>query len=171
MKKIIIGLVLLTALIFSNCGGGIGPEPEIPKEEKAGFSGTVYFKGEWNPSVKRTHLVVFKDPLLSAADFNIFNLKFVSLEIPFGTQEYSYNSTDSAYIPISAGEYSYVAVAQSLTEELSLDRKDWFVVGVYFAEGDSINPGKLIIPEKTLIKGIDIMCDFNNSPPQPPGGL
>jgi hypothetical protein len=171
MKKIFVILVLISILILSNCGGGIEPEPEIPKEERAGFSGTIYFKGEWNPAVKRTHLVVFKDPLNSAADFNIFNLKFVSLEIPYETQEYSYNSTDSAYVPISAGEYSYVAVAQSLAEELSLDRKDWFVAGVYYAEGDTINPDRLVIPEKTLIKGIDIICDFDNPPPQPPGGF
>ncbi len=160
----------LAAFLYNGCDKGIAPEPEIPKEEQAGFSGKITFLGQWPDGVQRTHLVVFENPLLSAADFNVFNLKFVGPEIPYGTTEFNYNSVDSFYVEIGAGEYAYVAVAQSKAEELSLNRVDWYVVGVYYANNDTTQPGKLVIPEKTLVKGIDIICDYENPPPQPPGG-
>ena len=106
----------------------------------------------------------------SAADFNPFNLKFVSLEIPYGIRTYNFNSTDSSYISIGAGIYHYVAVAQQKTTDLSLNRKDWSVAGVYYKNGDTSNPGILEIPENTLVRNINIVCDFNNPPQQPPGG-
>ena len=158
--------LLILLIINLSCGEGIAPEPIV----QTGFSGTVSFVGNWPQGITRTHIVVFKDPLLSAGDFNAFNLKFVSIEIPYGSQVFDYNSADTAVVPISEGEYSYVAVAQQKTPNVSLNRKDWFVVGVYYAGGDTSKPGKLIIPENTLVKNINIICDFNNPPPQPPGG-
>lgn len=158
-------LVILLVLNLS-CGEGIAPEPIL----QTGFSGTVSFVGNWPEGITRTHIVVFKDPLLSAGDFNAFNLKFVSVEIPYGTQLFNFNSADTAIVKISEGEYSYVAVAQQKTVNVSLNRKDWFVVGVYYAGGDTTKPGKLIIPKNTMVKNINIICDFDNPPPQPPGG-
>jgi hypothetical protein len=159
-------LPLILLIINLSCGEGIAPEPIV----QTGFSGTVSFVGNWPQGITRTHIVVFKDPLLTAGDFNAFNLKFVSIEIPYGSQVFDYNSADTAVVPISEGEYSYVAVAQQKTPNVSLNRKDWFVVGVYYAGGDTTKPGMLVIPENTLVKSINIICDFNNPPPQPPGG-
>ncbi len=149
-----------------SCGEGIAPEPI----KQTGFSGTATFIGEWPEGITRTHIVVFKDPLLSAGDFNAYNLKFVSVEIPYGSTVFNFNSADTSVVKIGDGEFSYVAVAQQKTQNVSLLRKDWNVVGVYFAGGDTTNPGKLIIPKNTLVKGINIKCDFNNPPIQPPGG-
>jgi hypothetical protein len=154
------------AVLNLSCGEGIAPEPIV----QTGFSGTVTFIGGWPTGVTRTHIVVFKDPLLTAGDFNAFNLKFVSAEIPFGSSGFNYNSVDTAVVKIGEGEFSYVAVAQQKTPNVSLNRKDWFVVGLYYAGGDTTKPGKLIIPQNTLVRGINIKCDFNNPPPQPPGG-
>ena len=161
-------IILLLVLIILNlyCGEGIAPEPIV----ETGFSGTVRFIGEWPQGITRSHIVVFKDPLLTAGDFNAFNLKFVSVEIPYGSQVFNFNSVDTAVVKISEGEFSYVAVAQQKTANVSLNRKDWFVIGVYYAGGDTTKPGKLIIPKNTLVKNINIICDFNNPPPQPPGG-
>ncbi|HVO74346.1 MAG TPA: hypothetical protein VMT35_10015 [Ignavibacteriaceae bacterium] len=164
MSKALLTVVLSLLLLFNGCDKGISPE------EVTGFSGTISFIGEWPDSIARTHLVVFENPLNSINDFNPFNLRYVSLEIPYGTRIYKYNSADSAYVPISAGSYSYVAVAQSKKPVLSLDRKDWFVAGLYYSGNDMINPGKLIIPENTMVTNINIIVDFNNPPPQPPGG-
>lgn len=170
--KIFYTLVFGFIFIFINngCGEGISPEPE----SQAGFSGKISFVGTWPDSIVRSHIVVFKDPLLAASDFNILNLKYVSLEIPYGISEFSFNSLDSAFIPdpgkLPAGEYSYVAVAMSKSTALSLNRVDWFVAGVYYASGDTTNPGRLVIPENTMVKDINIICDFNTPPPQPPGG-
>ena len=115
------------------------------EEGKTGFGGTITFNGEWNPKVKQTNVVVFQKPLLSVADFNIFNLKFVSESIPYGIQTYKYttNNENSILSTIDAGLISYIAVAQSEKDTLSLSREDWKIVGLYFIDNDTSNPGSL----------------------------
>jgi len=162
---------LLLILFFYSCDHGI--EPRAP--ESSGFSGTISFITPWPDSVKRSFLVVFENPLLEPTDFTIENLKFLSREIPLGAQSHEFSSLDSAYIPpdpgpFSSGSYAYVAVVQQSTENLSLARKDWFVSGVYYTNGDTTKPGTMVIPESTFVKNINIKVDFNNPPPQPPGG-
>lgn len=170
IKPCIFLLVLLTAACNDH---GIEPKPVL--KSPPGFSGTIRFISEWPDSVKRSFLVVFKNPLRSDSDFTILNLKFLSKEIPLGVQLHEFSSLDSAYIPatpgpFSSGSYSYVAVVQQSTENLSLARRDWFVSGVYCANNDTTTPGVMIIPESTFVKNININVDFNNPPPQPPGG-
>jgi hypothetical protein len=162
--KNLITLVFLILLV-DGCNKGLSP---ISADQKAGFSGTITFLGTWPEGITRTHLVVFEKELKSPSDFNIFNLKYVSLEIPYGVKIYNYNSIDSSYIPINEGTYEYVAVVQSKTPEFSPYRSDWFVAGIYYANGDTSSPGILQIPEKTLIRNINIVCNFNHPPPQPP---
>jgi hypothetical protein len=156
-------------VLLAGCGGGI--EPVV---NTSGFSGKVVFVGNWPDSITRTHLVIFEDPLNSADDFSLRNLKYISVGIPYGITEFQFSSQDSSVIPgnrlFSPGEYSYVAVAQSGTPDVSLNRGDWYVVGVFYAHGDTTNPGKLIIPENTFVENVNLICDFNNPPPQPPGG-
>ena len=167
-KKII---TILFVVILLSCNDGLSPEMA---SIKPGFGGTVTFIGTWDKNIKRTHVVLFKNPLLSKKDFNAFNLKFVSDSIATGTSIYKYNTNDknSLLSAIKAGNYAYLAVAQSKTEQLSLNREDWFIVGLYSTiENDSIKPKTLTIPEATFIDSINIICDFNNPPPQPPGGL
>lgn len=170
--KLISGLFLLTFFYTINsCDHGIEPAPL----ESSGFSGTITFVNPWPDSVKRSFLVVFEDPLLSDSDFTIFNLKFLSREIPLGVQSHNFSSMDSAFIPATpgpfpSGTYSYVAVVQQSTDEISLDRQDWFVSGIYYSNGDTTKPGKLVIPDSNFVENINIRVDFNNPPPQPPGG-
>lgn len=157
------------------CENGIEPKPETDSEQVSGFKGTVTFVGEWPDSIQRTHIVIFKSPLLQPTDFVLTNLRFISNEIPFGTIAYNFSSLDSAVIPpepgpFEPGEYAYVAVAHQATENLSLSRRDWFVSGVYYADNDSTIPGVMVIPTDRMIENINITCDFNNPPPQPPGG-
>lgn len=164
--------LFLIVVIFYTCDKGIEPLPY--NDLRTGFGGKITFIGQWPDSVKRTHLVVFASQLNSVSDFNITNLRFVSKEIPFGSSEYIYSSRDSSVIPgtgeFQAGNYAYVAVAQSFTQEVFLERQYWVVAGLYFNEGDFINPGTLSIPENTYVDNVNIICDFNNPPPQPPGG-
>jgi hypothetical protein len=160
-------LILVT---YFGCDKGIEPLPE----KGTGFGGRITFIGQWPDSITRTHLVVFKNRLDSISDFNVFNLYFVSNEIPFGTTVYNYSSKDPNIIPgdgeIPPGDYAYVAVAQQAVQDVTFNRKDWFVAGVYYANGDTTKPGILNIPENTFVENINIICDFNNPPPQPPGG-
>ncbi|MFI5236943.1 MAG: hypothetical protein ACHQLA_03295 [Ignavibacteriales bacterium] len=164
-------LFLFSCLI--SCDHGIEPKPVL--KEPPGFSGTVTFIRAWPDSVKRTFVVVFENDLLTPGDFTIANLKYLSREIPFGVQSYSFNSLDSAYIPMTPGpfppgNYEYVAVVQQSTEQLSLLRKDWYVSGLYYANGDTTQPGTMVIPDSAFVKFININVDFDNPPPQPPGG-
>ncbi len=167
IKKILI--VFLLAYIISGCGEGISPEAEIV-QTKTGFGGKITFKGNWPPGITRTHVVAFRKLIESAGDFNILNLGFVSDSIPYNTKSINYSSLKEPFIEIGPGNYSYIVVAQSKTPLISLERINWFVVGVYYAENDSVNPGKLVVKEDEFTDNINIICDFDNPPPQPPGG-
>lgn len=171
-KILTISLLIILILSYS-CNHGISPLPE--QLEVSGFEGTIFFVSSWPDSIKRTHLVIFKDPLLQPSDFVITNLKFISNEIPFGVQSYHFSSLDSAIIPPSPGpfepgEYAYVAVAHQTTEQLSLARKDWFVSGVYYTNNDTTKPGILIIEKNKITRNVNIRVDFNKLPTQPPDG-
>ncbi|MDD5607381.1 MAG: hypothetical protein PHY57_02630 [Ignavibacterium sp.] len=166
--------ILLFVLLTAACSDH-GIEPKAILKSPPGFSGTIRFISEWPDSIKRSFLVIFKNPLKSDSDFTVLNLKFLSKEIPLGVQKHEFSSLDSAYIPaapgvFSSGSYFYVAVVQQSTENLSLARKDWFVSGVYYTNNDTTVPGVLIIPDSTFVKNININVDFKNPPPQPPGG-
>ncbi len=168
--KIIVSILILFS--FMACDKGIEPKDE---NQQTGFSGTVTFVGEWPAVVKRAFIVVFKDPLLASTDFTITNLKFLSLEIPLGVPSYHFSSLDSSYIPTNPGpflpgRYAYVAVAYQITDQLSLARKDWYVAGVYYAYGNISEPATMVVTENIFLTDINITCDFNNPPPQPPGG-
>lgn len=170
MKKNLIYFAIIAFSVFAGCGKGIEPEPEKPQEEKPGFGGTITFSGAWPDSAKETYMVVFKDPLNSLGDFSVFNLRFVSREIPHGITSFQYSSIDSPLVPIMPGDYSYLAVAHSKIQPVNFDRINWFVSGIYYANGDSSQPGILAVPEYSFLNNININCDFNNLPPQPPGG-
>jgi hypothetical protein len=165
-------IAILFIISFNACDKGIEPKNY---DEPTGFSGTVTFVGEWPVEIKRAFIVVFKDPLLTGADFTITNLKFLSMEIPLGVQTYNFSSFDTSYIPQNPGpflpgNYAYVAVAYQTTDQLSLDRKDWYVAGVYDGNLNTNEPAVMIIRENIFITYVNINCDFNNPPPQPPGG-
>ncbi|MEG8946366.1 hypothetical protein [Rosettibacter firmus] len=170
LKKILIVISIFAIAIFNGCDKGIEPEPEIPSGPM-GFSGKVTFIGKWPEGIKRTHIVVFKNPIEKSEDFFPPNLSFVSDSIPYNSTEFVYNSIENNFLPIlqlDEGVYSYVVVAQSRTPEISLDRKDWFVVGVYCVNGNQSNPAKLIIQRGKITPNVNIIVDFNNPPPQPP---
>ena len=173
MRKILFAITLILAVTFiGSCDKGIEPLPPAPSGP-TGFSGKVTFTGNWPQDIKRTHVVVFKEPILSSGDFFPPNLSFVIDSIPNGTKEFVYNSIDNNFIStftLAPGSYKYIVVAQSKTPTLSLSRKDWFVVGVYTTDGKQADPGTMFISQGYITTGIDINVDFNNPPPQPPGG-
>jgi hypothetical protein len=63
-----------------------------------------------------------------------------------------------------------VAVAHQATENLSLARRDWFVSGFIMPTTIHITPGVMLFHEDRMVENININCDFDNPPPQPPGG-
>lgn len=166
----VILIIIFASLFFMSCDEGLSPDFA---DEKSGFGGIISFVGDWNPDISQTHLVVFNDPLLSIADFNVFNLSFVSEAIPNGSQSYQYTTYDENALinTIGAGTFSYIAVAQCLKDTITLNREDWIVVGVYYQDEDDTIPGSLTLAAGVYFENINITCDFNNLPPQPPGGL
>lgn len=167
--KIFVVILVLTISIIS-CDGGLAPtEPGM--ENKTGFGGTITFIGEWPTDITQTNIVLFKDPILSEADFNISNLKYLSTSIPFGSSDYGYNTIDSIMFGnVVEGKYAYLAVVQTKAEKISFDRKDWFVVGIYQSEEAGSEPGTITVIKNKFKFDINIICDFNNPPLQPPGG-
>lgn len=167
LKRILLPVLFIIILISEGCDKGIEPRPA---DEVPGFSGRITFIGAWPDSITRTLIVVFDSLLEEPDDFSLYNLKFISDTIPGGVSYYDFDSRNNPSVPIHAGDFAYVAVVQQKTPLLSLLRKDWIVAGIYYAYGDTTHPGRLIIPDKTFIRNINIWCDFNNPPPQPPGG-
>ena len=161
-------LICLPLILLASCDKGIAP---VSDNIDPGFSGIITFEGDWPVNVTATHLVLFKDPLLSEADFSADNLIYISEAIPYGVQEYNYNTLENALLGnVVPGTYAYLAVAQTTSIFISLERKAWKVAGVYYNNGDTSSPGQLFIPENTFVTGVNITCDFNNPPEQPPGG-
>lgn len=159
-------LFLLLGFVFAGCNEGIAPREEVIDP---GFSGTITFIGDWPEGVQRTHIVMFKDPLNSADDFTILNIRYIGNEIPGNSSTYDYSTEDNFLeAGIVAGDYAYLAVAQSFSPELSLVRSDWVVVGTFSNNPDQ-TPSILTLPVNTSLENINITCDFNNPPPQPPG--
>ena len=166
-KRIMYIFLFIILLIFEGCDKGIEPRPA---DEVPGFGGRITFVGTWPDSVKRTFIVAFDSLLEEPNDFSLYNLKFISDSIPTGVSFYDFDSRKDPVVSIEAGNYAYVVVVQQKTPTISLRRQDWIVAGVYYAYGDTTHPGELIIPQKTFVRNINIWCDFNNPPPQPPGG-
>lgn len=170
MKSVI--AILLAVFLLISCDEGIEPYPEPVDPENTGIAGTVNFIGTWHSGIARTHIVLFKNAILSEADFFPPNLSYVSNEIDSGTVvlEYDSRTNNLLDVNIAPGTYRYIVVAQSTKDALSLDRKDWFVVGVFYAPNDNTKPGSIIVNEGRMTENVDITCDFDNPPPQPPGG-
>lgn len=170
MKKLsLLFAIICSVILIVSCDKGIEPsEPNLP----GGFSGTVTFIGTWPSDIKRTHIVVFKNPLITADDFSIENFAFIVDTISYNSTEFIYNSFDDNYlediITLYPGNYKYVVVAQSKTPEISFQRNDWTVVGVYCNNNDQTSPASLIIQSNRITPDVNIVVDFNNPPPQPP---
>jgi len=175
MRKILIALIITVLILFiGGCDKGIEPEPpSTTPPGVTGFSGTVTFAGNWPDSVKLTLLVVFKQQLVNPADFGLPNLSFVVGPIPLNSTVFNYSSdvnSYSSFFTLAPGQYNYVVVAQSKKESISLDRKDWFIVGVYSIGNNQSQPATMTIEDGRMTTGVDIKVDFSNLPPQPPGG-
>lgn len=166
-QKIFIAIIFFIFIALTSCDKGIEPYPAETEIDVASFEGKVTFTGAWPDSIARTYIVVFSEP----SRFDVTTLQFIIGPIPYGVSEYNYNSIENnlGLIPkLNAGSYPYVIVAQSKTPELSLQRKDWTVAGIYFNEVNTTTPGILTVENGKIAKDINIICDFNNPPVQPP---
>lgn len=161
-------LFLLFVILFYSCDKGIEPYPENNSDTITSFSGKITFTGNWPSNIQLTYLVLFKEELQSSADFFPPNLSYIVGPIPNGVTEYIYNSEKEglADLILAEGVYNYVVVVQSEKPTLSLLRQDWTVAGIYNING--LNPASVEISKNQLTENINILCDFDNPPVQPP---
>ena len=167
MSKLYLLVIFIALSLLISCDGGIHPIEE-DTSTKPLVSGKVTFIGEWPSDIKLTYIILFKDPLINASVFNAFNLKYVSQLIPVGTNEFNFSSDEALFGEILPGEYSYFVVAQSTSETLQLTRSSWRVAGIYKDE-NGLPEGNISVPSNSTLNDINIVCDFNNPPQQPPG--
>jgi hypothetical protein len=166
----IIIIALAASFTFISCDKGIAPIAGS-NAAPSGFDGKVTFYGNWPQGIQQTYIVVFQQPLKSSSDFFPPNLSYVVGPIPYGATEYIYNSIDDngvSSFTLSPGIYNYIVVVQSTKANLSLNRSDWTVAGIYYSPGDTTTPGTLIIQSGDITHNINITCNFNSPPPQPP---
>ena len=171
LKYIIMILVGLN-IFLTGCESEHGIEPKPIPEQEFGFGGNIVFYGAWPDTVKLVVLIVFKDPLLTPEDFVLTNVGYLRNPLPLGIQTFKYSSLDSSIVPLiqmdpPPSEYHYAAVASA--KEFSLSPKDWFVRGVYYINENTSTPGTISIPKDGYVDNINIYCDFDHPPPQPPG--
>jgi len=167
-QYLVLLLGFLSTFILISCDKGIEPLEVVGP---SGFEGKIIFEGSWPEGIKRTHLVVFKEPIKTVDDFFLPNLSFVVDSIPYGTKEFNYNSIDNPFSSIfkfAAGNYKYVVVAQSKTPEITFNRADWTVVGVYCESGNQASPKTMIVLPGKIANDVNINVNFQNPPPQPP---
>jgi hypothetical protein len=158
-------VITLFTLHITSCNEGLAPQPEPEPTVQEGFGGKVFFNGEWNTGVTRTHLIVFRNPVTTPDDFSLTNIAYVSSAIPYGVTEYNYSTADTAMFPpnsrLSAGTYSFIVVAQQTTAELTLNGADWFIRGFYASENPAV-PGAVTVPPEGFVNDINIYCNFNS---------
>lgn len=165
VKKIVILLFLVFVLLIG-CDHGIAPRVEPPR---TGFSGKIIFKNNWPSDIYQTRVVAFRETIKTVADFNIFNIGFISDTIPYGVSEFIYESDKNPLIEPQAGTVlKYIVVAQSIVPNPLPRREDWRVAGIYFDPNDSTKYGSVKIEEGIFKRNINIIVDFNNPPVQPP---
>ncbi|MCX8011445.1 MAG: hypothetical protein N3A61_09855 [Ignavibacteria bacterium] len=154
--------------VFISCEHGIAPKPELPK---TGFGGKIIFKNQWPKDIFSTRVVAFRDTIKTPADFNIFNIVYVSDSIPYGVGEFNYSTETSRIFPPNEmfdGVFKYICVAQSIIPGEPLVRDAWRVAGIYYSNGDTTKYGSIEVKKNTFVKNVDIKVDFQNPPVQPP---
>ncbi|MCX8056337.1 MAG: hypothetical protein N3F03_01850 [Ignavibacteria bacterium] len=166
MKKLLFRILLLFFITIFGCDHGIAPRTEPPR---TGFSGKVTFKNNWPRDIYQTRVVAFRETIRTVADFNIYNIAFISDTIPYGVREFTYESDKNPLIEPQAGTtLKYIVVAQAIVPNPLPRRQDWRVAGIYFSPLDSTKYGSVTIEQGVFKRNIDIIVDFNNPPTQPP---
>lgn len=166
MKKKLTKSFILVFILIIGCDHGIAPRIEPPR---TGFSGKITFKNNWPNDIYQTRVVAFRDTIRTVADFNLFNIGFISDTIPYGVREFIYESDKNPLIEPQAGTtLKYIVVAQSIVPNPLPRRQDWRVAGIYYSPQDTTKYGSVSIENGVFKRNIDIVVDFNNPPVQPP---
>ena len=150
-------MTFILSLFILSCDHGLKPSGE--KIQKPGFGGTIYFKGSWPDTVYEVRVVAFRiyPPEDIANEILQGRAKFTD-ELPLNVPSTDYK------LFTEPGEWQYVITAMRYGEDIL---KDWMVIGVYDETPEDTIPTPVFVPENKFVRGIDMVCDFENPPPQP----
>jgi hypothetical protein len=158
-----IGTVLLL-FILGGCDEGLSPVSASSPASRHGISGAIYFRN-WPPrdSVLDLRLAAFKGLPSSdlVSDIQQGRARFTDMLSPYGADSIPYRLL---LAPLSPGRFSYIGVAQQFGPNI---QRDWRLVGVYHAGGDTTSPGFIDVPADSVVPGVNITVDFLHPPPQP----
>lgn len=153
--------IIFFLLSFYSCDHGLKP-PEVDTStqyEEPGFGGIVYFKGTWPDTIYDLRVVAFRN----------YPPKNIISEVIEGKAKFSQSlprRVDSAKYEVltDTGRWEYIVVALQYGANIF---SDWKAIGVYDTTKSDTIPTPLYIPPGRFIRGINIVCDFRNPPPQP----
>jgi hypothetical protein len=159
-------VILVTGLmaLLAGCDKGIAPESTgTAGPPPYGVSGTVYFQ-HWPPvdSVIDLRVVAFTTypPGDIVSEVLSGRAKYTNT-LPYGVDSVTY-SIDLT--PIQPGSIPFIAVGQQYGQNI---QQDWRLVGEYYTDGDTSQPGSIYVPVDSIVPGVNIFVDFNNPPHLP----
>ncbi|MBI4549247.1 MAG: hypothetical protein HY707_14795 [Ignavibacteriae bacterium] len=152
------------ALSLWGCDKGLAPDETSVQQRLYGFRGVIYFKN-WPPtdSVLDLRVVAFKNypPPDIVNEVLQGRARFTETLQPHGADSISYTLVIN---PLPPGIFPYVVVGQRFGSDIM---RDWRAVGIYYAEGDTTQPGSVNVLPDSILQGINIYVDFRKSLPQP----
>ncbi len=161
------------AVLIAACDQGLRPDDSIVLVPKppvdttkpfTGISGTIVFRGTRPPaeSLLDLRVVAFyrKFPIDS-----IFNA-ILSGQGVYDTSAIPLHVDTAQYrFALKPHEYKYIVVAQQFSTDPP-PVGNWRAVGVYAPSGVDTIPGSVVVPDSTLVPGVDITVDYDHLPPQ-----
>ncbi len=160
---ICVAAALVAAFLISACEQGIAPVANPVPGRSYGIRGTIYFL-HWPPpdSILDLRVAALQHyPVASIPDEVLNGRARYSDQLPYGRDSIAYQLT---LPPLPPGTIPFIGVAQRYGPNV---QQDWRVVGVYYAGGDTTQPGQVVVPADSMVPGVNIIVDFNHLPPQP----
>jgi hypothetical protein len=157
--------MIICSLLIA-CDGGLAPPPPI----ELGFSGTVYFTGQW-PSDSLISLWIFASQIYPLDSVKVYSGLFFTPHTiflyPSMSQSLRFNVDSLHYsFPLPSATYKYIGIIRQ-TSAISNGIRAFRIVGFYKDSTDISNPGVVEVNERDQVQGINIEVDFQNPPPQP----
>ena len=162
-SHLFIACILVGLLYNIRCNQGLAPENSQNSNSRPyGVQGVVKFRN-WPPqdSIRDLRLGVLKNyPVTDIVNEVLQGRARFTDQLSYRVDSLSYTLTLS---PLPPGQFPFVGVAQQFGPNV---QKDWRIVGIYYANGDTTKPGVVTVPSDSIVPHIDINVDFLH-PPQP----
>lgn len=138
------------------------PKPPVDTTKSVtGITGTIHFRGTRPSADSLTDLRVVM--LYRKYSIDSIFTAYINGEMAFGDSIARFVDSTTYQLPCKSHRYGYVCVAQHWGTVLTAN---WRAVGVYAPTGDPLNPGAVDVLQDSLVRGVDIIVDYDHLPPQ-----